>query len=97
MTVQPIAAAGSAATRKLTPEWLRLPRTGEACPFSGLRRSRLNELILPCPANDYRPPVKSIVLRQRGKVKGIRLVSYDSLMSYLHRQDQDTQRGGVIR
>jgi hypothetical protein len=32
----------------------------------GLLRLFLNELILPCPANGYRPPVQSHVLRRRG-------------------------------
>ena len=29
------------------------------------------------------PPVKSVVLRKRGALRGIRLISYDSLMRYL--------------
>ena len=65
------------------PEWLRLPAPGARCRFTGLSRSTLNELTIAGPANDGAPPVKSVVLRKRGALRGIRLISYDSLMSYL--------------
>jgi hypothetical protein len=65
------------------PEWLRLPAPGTRCRFTGLSRSTLNELTIAGPANDGRPPVKSVVLRKRGALRGIRLISYDSLMSFL--------------
>ncbi len=65
------------------PEWLRLPAPGARCRFTGLSRSTLNELTIPGPANDGNPPVKSVVLRKRGAMRGIRLISYDSLMGYL--------------
>jgi len=66
------------------PEFLRLPRPGSQCRYSGLSRSALNALALPCAANDFQPPVESRCLRQRGKVRGIRLIVYGSLMRYLH-------------
>jgi hypothetical protein len=65
------------------PEWLRLPAPGARCRFTGLSRSTLNELTIAGPANDGVPPVKSVVLRKRGALRGIRLISYDSLMGYL--------------
>lgn len=74
------AAALSEATK---PEWLRLPAPGARCRFTGLSRSTLNELTIAGPANDGVPPVKSVVLRKRGALRGIRLISYDSLMHYL--------------
>jgi hypothetical protein len=43
----------------------------------------LNELTIAGPANDGMPPVKSVVLRKRGALRGIRLINYDSLMPYL--------------
>ena len=43
----------------------------------------MNEMVLPCAANGFKPPVKSISLRKRGQTKAVRLVSYDSLMAYL--------------
>lgn len=65
------------------PEWIRLPAPGHRCPYTGLSRSTLNELTIPGPANGNKPPVKSVVLRKRGAVRGIRLINYDSLMQYL--------------
>lgn len=79
--LQPPAAAPTEMTK---PEWLRLPAPGARCRFTGLSRSTLNELTIPGPANDGFPPVKSVVLRKRGALRGIRLISYDSLMQYLN-------------
>ena len=66
------------------PEFIRLPAVGEREPYTGLARSTLNELILPCEANDNRPPVPSKVIRRKGAVRGIRLIPLESLLSYLH-------------
>jgi hypothetical protein len=43
----------------------------------------MNNLILPCAVNGYKPPVRSVCLRQRGAVRGTRLVNYRSLMDHL--------------
>jgi hypothetical protein len=65
------------------PEFLRLPPPGQQCAFTGMSRSGLNDLILPTPENDFKPPVKSFCLRKRGARTGIRLIDYDSLISYI--------------
>ena len=65
------------------PEWVRLPSPKGRCPHTGLSRSTLCELSVPCEANNGMPPVKSVVVRKRGAIRGIRLLSYDSLMAYL--------------
>jgi hypothetical protein len=65
------------------PEWLRLPKSGTRCPFSGMARSGLNELVLPCAANGNCPPVRSIVLRKPGRRHGVCLISAHSLREYL--------------
>jgi len=67
------------------PEFIRLPKGG-LCPYTGLSRSKLNQLILPCEQNDWKPPVKSVCLRQRGAVKGTRLILLESLLDYLYKQ-----------
>jgi hypothetical protein len=67
----------------ITPEFLRLPKPGLLCPFTGLTRSAINELILPTQRNKFNPPVRSFCLRQRGAKTGIRLVDYASLRSYI--------------
>ena len=83
-TIEASAAAITAtATNIQHPEWLRLPQPGQRCRFTGLSRSTLNELCIDSPINGYKAPVKSIVLKKRGAMRGIRLISYDSLMAYL--------------
>ena len=64
-------------------EFLRLPRTGARCPLTGLSRSMMNALILPTEENNHRPPVRSVVLRRPGNIRGVRLVDAASLLTYL--------------
>ena len=78
------------AVRELTsvkPEFIRLPKSGTRCPYTGLSRSKLNQLVLPCKENDFKPSVESKVLRYRGIVRGTRLIVFDSLMEYLNGLD----------
>jgi hypothetical protein len=82
-TASPLEIPPRVITTAIEPETIRLPKTGELDPHFGLTRSALNELVLPTPRNSFKPPVKSFVLRQRGAKTGIRLVSYDSLRSYI--------------
>ena len=65
------------------PTYIRLPKPGERCTITGLSRAKLNELILPNERNNYRPPVASKSLRQKGALRGIRLVLLESLKTYL--------------
>ena len=65
------------------PEWIRLPKPGERCVYTGLSRSTLNELTIPSDANSYLPPVRSAVIKKRGAMRGIRLICFDSLMGYI--------------
>lgn len=81
-TLTPLAPT-AAISETTKPEWVRLPAPGGRCRFTGLSRSTLNELTIAGSANDGVPPVKSVVLRKRGALRGIRLISYDSLMQYL--------------
>jgi len=67
-----------------TPQYIRLPKRGTFCPYTGLSRTGLNELILPCQANDHRPPVKSFVHKtNKHNIRGIRLIVFHSLMDHL--------------
>lgn len=74
-----VGAATHAASRQINqsikPEWVRIP---EAVRCFGLSRSSLYELIS---ANT----IQSTALKKRGAVRGIRLISYDSLASYIER------------
>jgi hypothetical protein len=63
----------------LTPVWLRIPG---AVRVSGLGRSRLYELI-----RDQK--IRSKVLKQRrDSQRGIRLISYDSLLEFIKGGDE---------
>ena len=76
----PQAAGGTVKAAANEIEWIRLPRPGEQEPRTGLTRSVLSRL---CAEGK----VKSITLRERGKMRGVRLVSLESLLSYLRSLD----------
>ncbi len=84
------------ATHAVSAVFIRLPQPGQRCPITGLSRSTMNELVLPSPLNDYRPPVKSRLLRKRGASRGIRLVDHASLIEYLRSlpETQSDEEGG---
>jgi hypothetical protein len=69
------------------PEWIRLPRFGEKCPYTGLSRTSLDHLIRPQPWNKRKPPVESRILQLEGERSGPRtgvvLINYRSLMDYI--------------
>ena len=77
------AAAQTGNPLNVTPEFIRLPKPGTLCRWTGLSRSKLNELILPSPLNSFKPPVKSLSLRNRGQIKAVRLIVLESLIGYL--------------
>ena len=58
------------------PEWLRFP---DATKIFGVSRSKIYELI-------SAGQIRSFSLRGRGKKKGVRLISYDSLKEFLERR-----------
>ena len=73
----------------IKPEFIRLPKPGAQCPWTGLSRGKLNQLVLPCKENGFNPPVRSVSIRQRGQQRGVRLVFFDSLMDYLKSCETD--------
>jgi len=83
----------------IKPEFIRLPKPGKQCPYTGLTRGFLNNLVLPCAINGHQPPVKSVSLRMKGCKTGVRLIYYDSLMEYLYRrfeeQNKDTENESI--
>ena len=60
------------------PTWIRLPKSGQQCPYTGLSRSVLNGLIL-----GNHAPVRSLSLRKQFALKGTRLIHLGSLLAYL--------------
>jgi len=67
------------------PAFVRLPRSGSRCPVSNLTRTAVDQLVRPQPYNNFRPPVKSRVLKARNAARGIRLVEVKSLLDYINR------------
>ncbi len=65
----------------LPKEWLRV---SEACQYSRLSKPTLYNLL-------NRGLVKSVSLRERGQIKGTRLISFDSLRGFL----ESRASGGV--
>jgi hypothetical protein len=84
----PSAATAANVATPILPEFIRLPRSGMLCNWTGLSRSKLNELILPCAANGLKAPVRSVCLRRKGAVKGARLINLQSLLEYLRTQSE---------
>lgn len=77
------AARGHSGSVTAVPEWLRLPRPRHRCPITGLSRSTLCELVVPSRANDYMPPVRSVLIKKKHAVRGVRLINLESLRQYL--------------
>jgi hypothetical protein len=69
----------------LLPKCVRLPKSGAAEPYSGLRRTQLDLLVRPQPGNNYDPPVKSHILAARGNSRGVRLIDLQSLLTHIER------------
>ena len=63
---------------EIVPLWIRLPKQGEAEPRTGLTRGVISRL---CAEGK----VKSVSLQDKGKARGVRLVSLPSLLEYLER------------
>jgi len=92
LTASPVAVPAVTAT-PIFPEWIRLPKSGQLCPWTGLSRSKLNELVLPTAGNNRKAPVRSICLRKKGAQKGCRLIYLKSLLDYLEAQGREQSEG----
>lgn len=68
--------------QSLKPEWLRVP---DAVRIFGISRSALYELIAG-------GEIKSTALKKRGAVRGIRIISFDSLADYCERAASNTEQ-----
>jgi hypothetical protein len=66
------------------PEFIRMPKQGQHCPYTGLTRSYIYGLVISSKGNNFKPPVRSVCLRERGAKRGVRLIHYDSLLEYLY-------------
>lgn len=59
-------------------EFFRLPAPGKRCERSGLTRGTYNDLIFADP-----PKIKSVVVKQPGATRGVRLLYWPSVRRYL--------------
>lgn len=78
-----IALETPAAPATVTPIFMRLPKPGARCPYTGLSRSTLCELTVPTEANGFAPPVRSHVVCGEAATRGIRLIPLNALLEYL--------------
>lgn len=60
------------------PAYIRLPRSGTRCAITSMTRSNMNSLVLGPNA-----PVRSVVDRKRGKIRGARFIETASLLAYM--------------
>ena len=66
------------------PPIIRLPRPGTRCPFTGLSRTGLTEIIAPCKRNGYKPPVPVSPHKRNERVhRGVYLIPAARLFRYL--------------
>ncbi len=63
-------------------DWIRLPLLGDQDPASGLSRRTLDELTLPSAANNFCPPVQTVLMASFAP-QGVRLVNLPSLRAHL--------------
>lgn len=75
---------------KAFPEFIRLPKPGKRCFWTGLTRSAMNELVL-----GENPKVASMVLTREGARRGVRLVSLSALLAFLRGEMKAQQSGGL--
>src|SRR5881227_1316144 len=73
----------------IRPIYIRLPAPGARCPWTGYSRSALADLCVPSKANDFRPPSKSFRVRRKGDKRAIRLIVFESLLSYLRKFEEE--------
>lgn len=72
------------------PEFIRLPKAGYRCAWTGLSRGSINDLILGPDA-----PVQSVLVKQPGASRGVRLVHLGSLLDFLYAQMEAQSVDGI--
>lgn len=77
------------------PVTIRLPKGGTLCPYTGLARTAMDQLVRPQECNNFNPPVVSRILRAKGQKRGIRLIDYRSLVEYLNSLPTEAKEGAV--
>lgn len=73
------------------PETFRLPSGRERDPYFGIGRSYWNSLVLATPSNNFKPKVKSYVIRRRGSRTGLRLIDFDSALCFIQQHEEQAK------
>jgi hypothetical protein len=77
-----------ASVSQLQPRFVRLPKPGTLCPFTGLSRT---QIYLLCKSGK----VKSHSLKRRGTCRGVRLIDFQSLVAAIEEfasaEEQESQ------
>ena len=68
-----------AGTGTKTSPWIRLPLPKERCPYTGLARTTLFQLV-----ERSKGKIKTVFLKKPGAIRGIRLIHLGSLQNYLN-------------
>lgn len=76
LTAAPVHIPSITPTEASRPEWIRLPKPGTLCPWCGLSRSKLWEVL-------RTGKVRNVCLRKEGAQRGARLIHLASLLSHL--------------
>jgi hypothetical protein len=66
-----------------------LPKPGTRCPWTGYSRSALADICAPSEKNHWKPPVKSFRVQRKGGKRAIRLIVFESLLSYLRKFEEE--------
>ena len=70
-------------------EFFRLPQPGKRDPFFGLSRGWYYKA-------HAAGEIRLVAIRQRGALRGVRLVAYDSVCAYIRRAAQTTQAVSLL-
>jgi hypothetical protein len=70
-------------------EFFRLPAPGKRDPFFGLSRGWYYKAAAI-------GEIRMVAIRNRGAVRGVRLVAYDSVLDYIHRSMAESPPSGAI-
>ena len=79
-----------------------MPRQGKKkgepsprCAYCGLTRAMLYQIAVPCRANNWKPPVISKRLKQKGSKRGVRVINFESLMAHIRNLPDDEIPAGA--
>jgi hypothetical protein len=74
-------------TNILRPEFIRLPKPRTNCPHTGLSRTDLYNLTVPCKANNFNPSVPAKNRRKPGNLRGVWVIPYGALIAHINSWD----------